>query len=198
MMENIAANTHNMQDLSALTRLSIILLDRGRNTSKSAKFFTPDMFIALKANIVYSQIRNIIDRIIIEYGDSFNPTEVKVTILFNTTPKIVTSSNIEEIIAKAKRTLMNPEYELANLKSIRKALDAQIASMEKGDPHALKKFMMVIEEKGQAVIEFKKAAKECIRNALIIDHSDIDSKALDVLHNKVSAAFEECMYDKGL
>jgi hypothetical protein len=70
--------------------------------------------------------------------------------------------------------------------------------MEKGDPYALKKFMLNIEEKGQAVIEFKKAAKECIRNALIIDHSDIDSKALDVLHNKVSAAFEECIYDKGL
>jgi hypothetical protein len=70
--------------------------------------------------------------------------------------------------------------------------------MEKGDPHALKKFMLVIEEKGQAVIEFKKAVNECIRNSLIIDHSDIDSKALDVLHNKVSAAFEECMYDKGI
>jgi DUF1009 family protein len=156
------------------------------------------MFVALKANNVYSQIRNIIDRIIIEYGDSFNPTDVKVTIVFNNTPKIVTKSNIEQIITKAKRTLLNPEYELANLKSIRKALDAQIAAMEKGDPHALKKFMLNIEEKGLAVIEFKKAVKECIRNSLIIDHSDIDSKALDVLHNKVSAAFEECMYDKGL
>jgi hypothetical protein len=70
--------------------------------------------------------------------------------------------------------------------------------MEKGDPHALKKFIMVIEEKGQAVIEFKKATKDCISDALIIDHSDIDSNALDVLHNKVSAAFEECMYDKGI